>query len=109
MGVLVCRYYRRRFGLFAAVGFLFNHESRFRPARFVSMKIVDAVAAIAAGRPRRLALGDLDAGVVSGHAADYVDAMRRVLRLPTSDDFVIATGIPTPWGSSWKSLFAPPG
>jgi len=91
-GVELCRYYRRRHGVFAAVGILFNHESPRRPSRFVSRKIVEAAVAIWQGRQTTLVLGDLDAEVDWGFAGDYVSAMRAILHLDQPDDFVIASG-----------------
>ena len=67
-------------GLFTATVILYNHESPRRPTTFVTRKITSTVAAIAAGRADRLALGNLDARRDWGWAPDYVDAMVRALR-----------------------------
>jgi len=91
-GVHACRYYRQAHGVFVSAGILYNHESRYRAPNFVSQKIVRAVQEIAAGRRQRLVLGDLSVRIDWGYAPDYVDAMRRILALPSADDFVIATG-----------------
>ena len=93
-GVQLCRYYRQKYQVFAAVGILYNHESPLRPASFVSQKIVQAAVAIRAGRQAHLILGDLTATVDWGFAGDYVDAMHRMLQLPVAEDFVIASGTP---------------
>jgi GDPmannose 4,6-dehydratase len=37
-------------------------------------------------------LGDLEAPIDWGFAGDYVDAMHRILQLPTAEDFVISSG-----------------
>lgn len=84
--------YRESYGLFAATGILFNHESRMRPPRFVTRKIIDGVRRIAAGDSRKLELGDLSIARDWGHAPDYVDAMWRIVQQDTADDFVVATG-----------------
>jgi GDPmannose 4,6-dehydratase len=84
--------YRESYGLFAATGILFNHESRMRPARFVTRKIIDGVRRIAAGDRRKLQLGDLSIIRDWGHAPEYVDAMWRILQQEVAEDFVIATG-----------------
>lgn len=84
--------YREAYGLFAATGILFNHESPLRPQRFVTRKIVSTAARIAAGSGERLKLGNLDIHRDWGWAPEYVDAMWRILQQPTPGDFVIATG-----------------
>lgn len=84
--------YREAYGLFAVSGLLFNHESRFRPARFVTSKIIRAAHRIAAGSDETLVLGDIDIVRDWGHAAEYADAMWRMMQQSTPSDIVIATG-----------------
>ncbi|HEV8299085.1 MAG TPA: GDP-mannose 4,6-dehydratase [Acidimicrobiales bacterium] len=84
--------YRESYGLFAANGILFNHESPRRGETFVTRKITRAVARIATGRQQRLFLGNLDSKRDWGYAGDYVEAMWRMLQADEPDDFVIATG-----------------
>jgi GDPmannose 4,6-dehydratase len=84
--------YRQAYGLFAANGILFNHESPRRGETFVTRKITRAVARIAAGRQELLYLGNLDARRDWGYAPDYVRAMWEMLQEPEPDDFVVATG-----------------
>jgi GDPmannose 4,6-dehydratase len=84
--------YRESFGLFAASGILFNHESPRRGLEFVTRKVTDAVARIKLGRATELRLGTLDARRDWGFAGDYVDAMWRMLQTDAPDDFVIGTG-----------------
>jgi GDPmannose 4,6-dehydratase len=84
--------YREAYGLFACSGILFNHESPFRPARYVTQKIVRGAADIAEGKLPVLELGLLDLSRDWGWAPEYVDAMQRMLDLPEPMDFVIATG-----------------
>jgi GDPmannose 4,6-dehydratase len=91
-GVLLCRRYRAFHAVAASVGFLYNHESPLRSRNFLSMKIVEAAVEISRGQRDKLVLGDLSARVDWGYAADYVDAMVRIVELPVVDDFVIATG-----------------
>jgi len=85
--------YREAYGLNAYNGILFNHESPFRPDRFVTMKIVAAAARIAAGSDEKLRLGNLDIERDWGWAPDYVDGMWRVLQQDNPGDFVLATGV----------------
>ncbi|MCH9705658.1 MAG: GDP-mannose 4,6-dehydratase [Proteobacteria bacterium] len=84
--------YRQAYGLFAANGILFNHESPRRGETFVSRKISRAVAHIHLGLQETLYLGNLDARRDWGHAKDYVEGMWRILQHDHADDFVLATG-----------------
>ncbi len=84
--------YRESYGLFAASGILFNHESPRRGLEFVTRKISDGVARIRLGLATELRLGNLDARRDWGFAGDYVDAMWRMLQHPAPEDFVVGTG-----------------
>ena len=84
--------YREAYGIFACSGILFNHESPLRSERFVTKKIFSAAAEIAAGSRRRLSLGRLDIARDWGYAAEYVEAMWRMLQQERPGDYVIATG-----------------
>jgi GDPmannose 4,6-dehydratase len=84
--------YREAYGIFAATGILFNHESPLRPQRFVTSKIVSTAIRIASGSKETLHLGKIDIHRDWGWAPDYVEAMWRILQHPEPDDFVIATG-----------------
>jgi len=84
--------YRDGYGLFAANGILFNHESPRRGETFVTRKITRAVARIKYGLDEKLYLGNLDAKRDWGYAGDYVKAMWLMLQQEKPDDFVIATG-----------------
>jgi GDPmannose 4,6-dehydratase len=84
--------YRRRYGLHASGGILYNHESPRRPVDFLPSKVAHAAAAIALGLETELKLGDLDAQRDWGYAKDYVDAMWRIVQLDEPGDYVIATG-----------------
>ena len=84
--------YRRRYGLHASAGVLYNHESPRRPVDFLPSKVAHAVARIAAGSGDTLALGDLEAQRDWGYAPDYVRAMWLMLQQDEPGDYVIATG-----------------
>jgi GDPmannose 4,6-dehydratase len=84
--------YRRRYGLHASSGILYNHESPRRPPDFVTRKVSRAAAAISLGLESEVALGDLDARRDWGYAGDYVRAMWLMLQQPEPGDYVIATG-----------------
>jgi GDPmannose 4,6-dehydratase len=84
--------YRRRYGLHASSGILYNHESPRRPLDFVTRKVTNAAAAISLGLQSEVALGDLDARRDWGYAVDYVRAMWLMLQQDEPDDYVIASG-----------------
>ncbi len=87
--------YREAYGIAAATGILFNHESPLRPERFVTQKIVAAACRIACGEQESLRLGDLSVRRDWGWAPEYVVAMHRMLEQDVLEDFVIATGTTT--------------
>ena len=84
--------YRQAYGLYAASGICFNHESPRRGFEFVSRKVANAVARIKLGLANKLVLGNLDAKRDWGYAGDYVNAMWLMLQQIEPDDYVIATG-----------------
>jgi GDPmannose 4,6-dehydratase len=91
LGGEACREFRE-LGMFCCAGFLYNHESALRGARFVTQRIVRAALRIRSGSDEKLELRDLDAVVDWAHASDYVEAFTRILQLDLPGDFVIATG-----------------
>ncbi len=93
-GAHTCALYRQRARMHVSVGILYNHESPRRGPQFVPQRIVRGARAAAADATHRLTLGALDAVVDWGWAPDYVDAMIRIVRHPTPDDYIIATGEP---------------
>ena len=84
--------YRESYGMFVCNGILFNHESPRRGETFVSRKITQAAARIAAGLQEKLFMGNLDAERDWGYAKEYVEAMWLMLQQDEPDDYVIATG-----------------
>ncbi|HEX8161040.1 MAG TPA: GDP-mannose 4,6-dehydratase [Pyrinomonadaceae bacterium] len=83
---LLCRAYREAYDLRVACGILSNHESRRRPAPFLSRKIVDHVRALRRLAPaeRRnappLLMGNLRIRRDWGFAPDYVAGMQLIIR-----------------------------
>lgn len=82
--------YREAYGMFAANGILFNHESPRRGETFVTRKITIGAAKILAGKMDHLTLGNLDAKRDWGFAGDYVEGMWRMLQQEKPDDYVLA-------------------
>jgi GDPmannose 4,6-dehydratase len=91
-GHFITRSYRRRYGLHASSGILYNHESPRRPLDFVTRKVAHAAAGIKLGLEGDLWLGNLDARRDWGYAGDYVRAMWLMLQQDEPDDYVVASG-----------------
>ena len=86
------RYYRQAHGMFASCAIFYNHESPRRTPEYVTRKITQAVARIAAGTQDELVLGDVSARIDWGYAQDYMEAAWQILQLDEPDDFVIGSG-----------------
>ncbi len=84
--------YRDAYNIFACNGILFNHESPHRGDNFVTKKIVSSLTKIKYRTQKQLVLGNLYAQRDWGHAADYVEAIYKILQQRRPDDYVIATG-----------------
>ena len=76
-GFWIVKEYREAYGMFAANGILFNHESE----------------RIAEGVQDHLELGNLESKRDWGYARDYVECMWLILQQDKPEDFVIATGV----------------
>jgi GDPmannose 4,6-dehydratase len=92
-GFWMVREYREAYGIFAANGILFNHESERRGENFVTRKITLAASRISYGLQDHLELGNLSSLRDWGYAKDYVECMWLILQQDKPDDFVIATGV----------------
>ena len=84
--------YRESYGMFAANGILFNHESPRRGETFVTRKISRAVARIFAGLQTKLYMGNLDARRDWGYAPEYVEGMWHILQQDAPSDYALGTG-----------------
>jgi len=91
-GFFITQNYRESYGMYAANGILFNHESPRRGLEFVTRKITDRVARIKLGHADNLHLGNLESQRDWGFAGDYVEGMWRILQAAGPDDYVLATG-----------------
>lgn len=89
---MITKNYRESYGLFAASGILFNHESPRRGENFVTRKITQGLSRIKLGTEKKLYLGNLDAKRDWGYTKDYVEGMWLMLQHTEPDDFVLATG-----------------
>ncbi|MBP9869441.1 GDP-mannose 4,6-dehydratase [Patescibacteria group bacterium] len=84
--------YREAYGLHISNGILFNHESPRRGDTFVTKKITKGIARIMAKKDSTIYLGNLDAKRDWGYAAEFVDAMWRMVQQDEPGDYVVATG-----------------
>ena len=84
--------YREAYGIYAANGILFNHESPRRGETFVTRKITRAAVRIAEGVQEKLFLGNMNAKRDWGHTKDFVKGMWLMMQQDEPDDFVLATG-----------------
>lgn len=85
--------YRDAYRMFACTGILSNHDSPLRPRRFVTRKIIHAVASLAKGvGDGKLSLGDVNIERDWGWAPEYVHAIVRMLEQPNPRDYIVATG-----------------
>lgn len=91
-GILICREFRERYGVYAAAGILYNHESVLRSKKFLSKKIISSAHQISLGLQHELVLGNLSAETDWGYAPDYVEAFQHITRSDSPDDYVVATG-----------------
>jgi GDPmannose 4,6-dehydratase len=84
--------YREAYGIYAANGILFNHESPRRGETFVTRKITRAAVRIAEGVQEKLFLGNMNAKRDWGHTKDFVKGMWLMMQQDEPEDFVLATG-----------------
>ena len=91
-GYWITRNYREAYGMYAANGILFNHESPRRGPTFVTRKVTRAIGAIMRGEQNELRLGNLEAKRDWGFARDYMEGAWRMLQADEPDDYILATG-----------------
>jgi GDPmannose 4,6-dehydratase len=91
-GYWITRNYREAYGMYAANGILFNHESPRRGPTFVTRKVTRAIGAILRGEQDELLLGNLEAKRDWGYARDYMEGAWQMLQADEPDDYVLATG-----------------
>lgn len=81
---------REAYGIFAAAGILFNHESPLRGPDFVTRKISIAVARMQAGRQKVLEPGNINPTRDWGYEEEYMEGMWLMLQAPEPDTFILA-------------------
>lgn len=84
--------YRERYGMFACSGILYNHESEWRPQRFVTRKITLAGAKIKLGLQETLHLGELNTVRDWSYAGDIVEGIWLMMNSDEPNDYVLSSG-----------------
>ncbi len=87
----ITKVYRESYGIYAASGILFNHESPRRGETFVTRKITMFLAKYILTGKGILRLGNIYAKRDWGHAKDYVEMQWRILQQKKPDDYVVST------------------
>lgn len=84
--------YRESYGMYACSGILFNHESPFRGAEFITRKVSTGIARIKHGLQDKIVVGNIESKRDWGYAKEYVEGMWRMLQQKKADDYILATG-----------------
>lgn len=87
------KYYRLNHSFFGCNAILFNHESVLRPENFALKKITKGLVSILKKQADHLTIENLDTVRDWGHAAEYCEAMWRIINHNKPDDFIVATGV----------------
>jgi GDPmannose 4,6-dehydratase len=90
--VFAARYYRM-LGVKAYVGYLFHHESPYRPAHHVSRMIIDGVKRIVAGSSEKITIGDASVEKEWAYAKDVAEGMFTLIEQDVVYEATIGTGI----------------
>jgi GDPmannose 4,6-dehydratase len=89
--------------------YLSNHESKYRPEKFVMGKLARGVAAIADGRQKNLIMGDLSIVRDWSSAEDICKGMIKVVETGFTEDVILASGVNTTLSEIVASAFASVG
>lgn len=92
-GMQWVNHYRSEHQLFASSAILFNHESIYRGAHYVTRKITCAAANIYLGKLESVTLGNLNSQRDWMHAGDAVRGLWAMLQAKDADDFVLGSGV----------------
>lgn len=84
--------YREAYGLFAASGVLFNHESFLRPDSFFVKKVIRSAIKIKHGLQSNLTVGNIDIKRDFGYAKEYVKAIWLMLQAEKPTDLHVCSG-----------------
>lgn len=85
-------YYRKKYGIKAAVVYLFNHESELRPKNFFIPTILNSVVAASRNPCHVTGINTLNFHCDWGSAEEYMDIVTEIIEKYPFEDFVLATG-----------------
>jgi GDPmannose 4,6-dehydratase len=88
----MCADYRRRHGVKASVGILYNHDSPIRKPGYFSRKVINGVWQAMKDPGAKITVGNISAVNDWGFAGDFAEAFTRIIKVETPDDFIVATG-----------------
>lgn len=91
-GHWLVNHYREAYGLFAASGVLFNHESFLRPESFFIKKVIRSAIKIKLGLQPHLTVGNIDIKRDFGYAKEYVKAIWLMLQSEKPSDLHVCSG-----------------
>lgn len=92
-GLYLARYYREKAALHVSTAILYNHESEFRSAKFISTKLMVAALQAKRGLIDKIEIGSLAACTDWGYAYDYCNGMATIAAGAQPGEFVVATGV----------------
>lgn len=93
-GYFMAKNYRETFGIFAANGVLFNHESHLRDEKYFMRKLIRTAIAISKGADEYVYLGQQHNTRDFGYSPNYVESMWLMLQAQNPSDYVICSGQP---------------
>ena len=89
--------------------YLSNHESKYRPEKFVMGKLARGVAAIADGRQENLIMGDLSIVRDWSSAEDICKGIVKVVETGFNEDVILASGVNSKLSEIVAAAFAAAG
>lgn len=90
-GYWINRIHKQGYGIFASKGILFNNISNLGVLEFVTRKVANSVAKIELGLLNKIVLVNISLQWDLEYATEYVEAMRRILQLEVSGDYIFVT------------------
>ena len=84
--------YRETYNLNCVTGILFNHESPYRSANFVTHKIINSAIACSNNPSLKVPIGNMQIYRDWGWAEEYVEAIQLITRADPLKDHIICTG-----------------
>ena len=86
------KFYREQYGINCITGVLFNHESPYRSANFVTHKIISGAIECSRNKSHEITLGNIDIARDWGWAEEYIDGIQLITNSNKVKDHIICTG-----------------